>query len=146
MFRTLSKLSRLPVAIAISAAAFGASAGTTPKTSAAATPPDAQARYQQERAACLDGSSPQDRATCLREAGAALSEARQGNLSDGQGSLRRNRVERCNVLPSDQRIDCIARMRGEGTTEGSVSGGGILREKVTIVPAPTGVASAPATR
>ena len=146
MFRTLSKLSRLPVAIAIAAAAFGASAGTTPKTSAAATPPDAQARYQQERAACLDGSSPQDRATCLREAGAALSEARQGNLSDGQGSLRRNRVERCNVLPSDQRIDCIARMRGEGTTEGSVSGGGIVREKVTIVPAPTGVASAPATR
>jgi len=146
MSTTLSRLTRFPLAIAIAAAAVGASAGTSVKTGAAGAPPDAQARYQQERAACLDGSSPQDRATCLREAAAALSEARQGNLSDGQGSLRRNRVERCNVLPDDQRIDCLARMRGEGTTEGSVSGGGILREKVTIVPAPAGVASAPATR
>jgi len=35
----------------------------------------AQARYLKERAVCLEGRSNQDRATCLKEAGAALAEA-----------------------------------------------------------------------
>ena len=105
---------------------------------------DAQARYQQERAACLNGQSGQDRATCLKEAGAALAEARRGNLTSGQGQLRDNRMDRCNALTGDEKSDCIARMRGEGTTEGSVQGGGILREKVTIVPAPSADTAAPA--
>src|SRR2546426_8157808 len=34
-------------------------------------------RSQQERAACVNGQSHQDRATCMREAGAALYEARR---------------------------------------------------------------------
>src|SRR5690606_16943646 len=41
---------------------------------------DAQARYERERAACTDGSSQQDRATCLKEAGAARDESRGGRL------------------------------------------------------------------
>lgn len=107
---------------------------------------DAQARYQQDRAACLAGQTGQDRATCLKEAGAALAEARRGNLSEEQSrrELRRNRMDRCNALTGDDRSDCIARMRGEGTVQGSVSGGGILREKVTIVPGtPDGQSPAP---
>jgi hypothetical protein len=36
-------------------------------------------------------------------------------------------------------------MRGEGTTEGSVEGGGILREKVTIVPGSASQTTAPST-
>ena len=99
---------------------------------------EAQARYQQERAACLNGQTSQDRATCLKEAGAALLEARRGNLTDGQGQLDRNAMERCKVLSGAERTDCIDRMHGAGTVEGSVSGGGILREKVTIEPAPAG--------
>ena len=38
------------------------------------------------------------------------------------------------MLSGDERADCIARMNGEGSVSGSVGGGGILREKVTIVP------------
>jgi hypothetical protein len=38
---------------------------------------DAQARYQQERAVCLSGQSNQDRATCLREADAALADGQE---------------------------------------------------------------------
>ena len=106
------KLVSLSIALSAASMAFSASAGT--RTGAMS---EAQARYQQDRAACMTGQSNQDRATCLKEAGAALAEARRGNLNDAQGQT-----------------DCLARMRGEGTTEGSVAGGGILREKVTIVP------------
>ena len=96
---------------------------------------DAQARYQRERTACMNGQTTnEDRATCLKEAGAALAEARKGNLTSGDGQLRKNANERCKVLTGDERADCIARMSGEGTVSGSVGGGGILREKVTIVP------------
>ena len=96
---------------------------------------DAQARYQRERAACMAGQTTnEDRATCLREAGAALAEARRGNLTDGPGQLRKNAKDRCNVLSGDERADCIARMNAEGSVSGSVGGGGILREKLTIVP------------
>lgn len=135
MSTTSSKLCRLSVALSAALTVIGASAAPSTHTSA---PSEAQARYQQERAACLSGQTSQDQATCLKEAGAALAEARRGSLSEGQSRVerRQNRTDRCKVLTGDERTDCLARMRGEGTTEGSVSGGGILREKVTIVPAP----------
>ena len=57
---------------------------------------DAQQRYEQERKACMDGTSNQDRATCLKEAGAALAESKKGNLS-ADASMERNRTARCVV-------------------------------------------------
>jgi hypothetical protein len=125
---------RLAVVAVAAFTVLGASAGESRASGSANA--DAQARYQQERAACMNGQSGQDRATCLKEAGAALAEARRGNLTSGQGQRRENRMDRCNALTGDEKSDCVARMRGEGTTEGSVKGGGILREKVTIVPGP----------
>ncbi len=91
----------------------------------------ARARYAQEVALCKSGGSHQDRATCLQEAGAALAEAKRGALDKGTSDLAANRILRCNPLPEDQRRDCIARMQGQGTTSGSVEGGGIYRELVT---------------
>ncbi len=96
---------------------------------------EVQARYQAERAACLEGRTNQDRATCLREAGAALQEARRGHLEDDESAFYRNRVVRCNPLPPDDRQDCIRRMNGEGIVRGSVEEGGIYRETRTVVPA-----------
>ena len=93
----------------------------------------AQAIYQQDRAACLSGQTNQDRATCLREAGAALQEARRGGLDDRQAEYERNRLLRCDSQPAEDRQDCVRRMSGEGTISGSVAGGGILRELVTPV-------------
>ena len=92
---------------------------------------DIEARYQAERATCMNGSSNQDRSTCLKEAGAARDEARKGQLSDGDGKLRQNAKQRCDALSGDEARDCLARMKGKGTTSGSVQGGGILRETVT---------------
>ena len=98
---------------------------------------DAQARYRSERAACIEGRTWQDRATCLREAGAALQEARQGHLKDDSAAFYRNSISRCDPLPPDDKQDCIRRMNGEGIVRGSVEEGGIYRETRTIVPVPS---------
>ena len=82
---------------------------------------------------CAYGQTSQDRATCLKEAGAALVEARRGGLDDGRGQLEKNRLLRCDNQPPQDRDDCVRRMNGEGITSGSVDGGGILRELVTPV-------------
>jgi hypothetical protein len=100
---------------------------------------DAQKTYRQDRAACMSGQSNQDRATCLKEAGAALQAARHGSLADGpdvQAQFEKNRMIRCDSQPAQDRGDCMRRMNGEGITRGSVEGGGIYRELTTTVPAP----------
>ena len=95
------------------------------------SPSDAQTRYQQDRAMCESGQSHQDRATCLREAGAALDAAKRGRLNDGPAQYRQNALIRCDALPTEERNACQARMEGQGVTRGSVAEGGIYRELVT---------------
>lgn len=105
----------------------------------------AQQRFKQERALCLSGQSAQDRSTCLKEAGAALAEARRGGLDSDPALYQRNQQQRCDSLRGDDQRDCLARMRGRGSSQGSVAGGGILRELVTReVMAPPPAAPAPA--
>ena len=88
-----------------------------------------QARYERDRAACLSGRTGEDRATCLKEAGAARDEARRGKLDKGDSSeLRANAVARCAPLAGDDKLACEARMAGMGKVSGSVEGGGVLRE------------------
>ncbi|MBC7940687.1 MAG: hypothetical protein H7Z19_13135 [Chitinophagaceae bacterium] len=137
----MSKIVRtasLSLALLITAASALAATKTSP-------PPDAaQAQYQKERAKCLDGTSNQDRATCLKEAGAALAEARRGALTAEQGNLERNARERCEPLPVAERSACLARMRGQGTTSGSAQSGGVSRELREVVTEPVPpAASAP---
>ena len=96
--------------------------------------PGTDARMQRERAAC-EGNQ-QDRATCLREAGAAQQEARRGGLTDPSPSTEdRNALDRCKQQPPSAQAECEARITGAGktTTEGSVMGGGVIRETVTPV-------------
>jgi hypothetical protein len=93
----------------------------------------AQQRYQQERARCLAGPSHQDREDCLREAGAALQESRRGGLATEGGGLAQNAIERCNAQPPADRAACVARIQGGGKSEGSVEGGGIIRETETKI-------------
>ena len=108
---------------------------------------DVQARYQQDRANCLSGSSNQDRATCLKEAGAARAAARQGQLDDAGAAKQGNARLRCQALTGDDAKDCISRASGNGTVSGSARTGGVLRETVTtqILPAePPASAPSPA--
>jgi len=101
----------------------------------AADPPasaSAQARYEQERAACLSGATGQDQQACLREAGAALQRSRRGYAEDAPSDIAANRLKRCDAHPAgDAREECIRRMN-EGTVTGSVPGGGMVREHRTI--------------
>lgn len=112
----------------VAAALLFAGAATAAKVS------DAQLRYQQERAVCMNGTSNQDRATCLKEAGAAWQEAKRAGLAtSGDASLKQNRLQRCNALPAQDREDCALRME-HGATSGSAQQGGILREIERPVP------------
>lgn len=120
-------LSRTAWSLIVVGAALGStSAAAVEKASAADT-----ARYQRERAVCMSGQSNQDRATCLREAGAAFAKARHEGWSDGPAPYARNARQRCEGLPHDDRNDCLARMQGQGTTSGAAASGGIYRELVT---------------
>lgn len=80
----------------------------------------------------------QDRAACIREAGAARHEAQRGGLSSpAPSAAEANALARCQQQPAADRSACEDRMRGTGdtTTRGSVLGGGVIREAVTPIPA-----------
>lgn len=99
--------------------------------------PGTEARMQRERLTC-DGVQ-QDRAACLREAGAAREEAqRSGLTSAAPTTYDQNALARCQLQPAADRADCEARIQGTGAsaTQGSVMGGGVIRETVTPIPAP----------
>lgn len=120
--------------------AIGAMVAMLSAVSMSAAEPDTmrnvESRYSSERLACTSGGSQQDRATCLKEAGAARDEARHGRLGAGSVASESNATARCNALPAKDRDDCIARINGAGTTSGSVREGGIYRELVTTTPVP----------
>ena len=96
----------------------------------------AKAAYQSDRAICNSGQSNQDRATCLKEAGAAYGEARRGQLNDGDAQYGQNALARCNALPPEDKQACERRINGEGTSEGTAQEGGIYRKIETPVAAP----------
>ncbi|WAI81258.1 MULTISPECIES: hypothetical protein [Achromobacter] len=97
-----------------------------------------QSQYEQDVANCKSGKSNQDRATCMREAGAARQEANRQNLKEGStADYQQNMLDRCNRLPTTSRQDCITQMTSPTNVRGSVQGGGVLRETVIQVPAGT---------
>jgi hypothetical protein len=140
MNNTRHLLSRTAMVLGLLGGALAASAGSYAAESASS---DVLARYQQERALCLNGESNQDRATCLREAGAALVEARRGGLNDDPTQFGRNAIQRCERLPGEDRLACEIRMQGFGTTTGSVASGGIYRELIIEEVAPPVAARLP---
>ena len=97
----------------------------------------AEQHYKQERAACMDGRSSQDRQTCLKEASNALAEARKNpSPTSSKSELRSNALARCqNVLESDKAA-CKRLALGKGTQSGSVEGGGVIKEEVTTTTSP----------
>jgi len=113
---------------------------------AGAASSSAEAVYRQERAACLDGRSPQDRATCLKEAGAALAEARRGKLDNGETpeQLRANALQRCQRVAADDRAACERMALGGGERSGSVAEGAVVTQITTrsqAAPEPAAAAS-----
>lgn len=100
-----------------------------------------EAAYQRDRAACQALSPTQDRTSCLRDAGAHRAQALRTGVRGGtsQQQLERNAVQRCQSHNTpEQRTICERMARGEGSSSGSVQGGGTIRELVTteVLPAP----------
>lgn len=111
-----------------------------------ARPIDIQARYQRDSALCMSARYKGDRNECLSEASTTRSMALPSPVDPDPGRYARNALKRCEPLPEPDRRDCVARMQGQGTTTGSVAGGGIYRELVTreteaAVPTPAEVAA-----
>jgi hypothetical protein len=113
-----------------------ASYASAPAYGADAAASAAKSTYQKERADCESGKTAQDRATCLKEAGAAQQERKRNGL-DNTGSMRQNATERCNNVAAKDKADCLARIEGPSQsnqttkTSGSVAGGGVIRETTT---------------
>ncbi|WP_395320241.1 hypothetical protein [Variovorax sp. UC74_104] len=115
----------------------------TVSAAASAAPPkrgESSSTYQQELAVC--GHNQQDRAACIREAGAARQAAAQGGLTSAP-DYRANALARCGLQQPADRAACEARVLGSmgnttASVDGSVMGGGVIRESVTttVVPLP----------
>jgi len=96
----------------------------------------AQARYRQDMAQCASGQSYQDPATCRREAGAALAQAKRGDLGNKLGDYAKNALQRCAVhKDSTDRSACEARIQSQGDITKASQAGGLLRQSTTVSPA-----------
>jgi hypothetical protein len=128
MFFTIERVLVLFLIVAVLASIIASAAEPSRAASARQT-------YQYDRADCMSGREGSDKTACLREAGAALNEAKSGKLSDPDTDFARNRVARCGYLGGPDKEYCLRRMNGEGIVRGSVQSGSILRELVVTVPA-----------
>jgi hypothetical protein len=110
------------------------------KTSSAAS----EAQYQRDAAVCLSKGYKGARNECLSDASTARAGREPVTIDPDPGRYARNALQRCEALQGDDRSDCVARMQGQGTSSGSVAGGGIYRELVTreVVVVPAAPASA----
>ena len=99
---------------------------------------DASGNARSEMAACKSGKTQQDRAACLREVRNANAEKRADKLGNrGNGTdYTANAMRRCEVFKdTEDTAACRARVEAQATLDGSVAGGGVLRQSETVVPA-----------
>lgn len=86
------------------------------------------------RARCPYGQSDNGTRECMSRSEFELTRSRQALLDANPGQYQQNALVRCEPLRADDRNDCVARMQGQGTRSGSVAGGGLYRELITVVP------------
>jgi hypothetical protein len=135
---TIRTPSALAARVLLVATAVLGSASCLAATSAAPADPPARSR-------CAHGPSTDGHVGgCMSKADAQVMRSRQAALDRDPGQYVRNALVRCERLSGDDRQDCVSRIGGQGTTSGSVEGGGIYRELVTreagAVPAPVDAA------
>ena len=128
-FRPMTQIACL-VALLTSLGMGLAEAATKAATQAATS--SAAVQYQRDRAKCARLRDHDERANCLSEASTANASRQPASTTDDSGRYEGNALMRCDRLPEPDAGDCRARIKGRGTTSGSVAGGGIYRELVTI--------------
>lgn len=85
-----------------------------------------------ELAACNNGTTQQSRETCITEVRNANAAKRAGKVDNAGGQFGANAMARCDVLSGEELIACQARVAGYGNPQGSVAGGGVIREIETV--------------
>lgn len=127
----LNTLAKNAAALAITAS-LGMTAAIA-QVASGTTGIDATGNARSEANACVTGMTQQDRETCLREVRNANAEKRAGKLDNAGAQFNANAAQRCDALIGEDKIACEARVAGIGTTQGSVAGGGVIREIETVV-------------
>lgn len=108
-------------------------AATAQVATTGATGIDASGSYQSEVQACMSGQTQQDRDTCMKEARNARAEKQRGHL-EAYGAHESHATARCDVHQvAEDKAACQARVMGMGSAEGSVAGGGLIREVETVI-------------
>lgn len=119
--------------VSFGVAALLAVGAATAQVATTGTGIDATGSYQSEVNACLSGATQQDRDTCLKEARNAAAEKNRGRL-ETYGAHESHAMARCDAHQvSEDRAACQARVMGMGNIDGSVAGGGLIRESETVV-------------
>ena len=115
------------------AALLAVGAATAQVATTGATGIDATGSVRSEMQACMSGATQQDRDTCMKEARNAAAEKQRGHL-ETYGAHDSHAMSRCDVHPAgEDRAACQARVMGMGQADGSVAGGGVLRQSETVV-------------
>ncbi len=127
---SVTKFRRALVGVAIFA---GMTLPAIAQIAAGTTGIDATGNAQSEMAACNNGKTQQDRVTCITEVQNANAAKRAGKLDNAGGQFDANAMQRCNVLAGEEKIACEARISGYGSNQGSVAGGGVIRQVETVV-------------
>lgn len=134
-FRPLSLL--LAVAACLAPLTAGAAAGGDQA--------ERRAIYERDRAACETGRSTQERGLCLHDVTVAYRMPHTNKPYDlDPSTYLRNQALRCGPLKDKELEACVARMRGAGSTRGSVETGGMLRELTTVEVGPVETDTQPA--
>lgn len=94
-------------------------------------------RLEADIKSCASGNSGQAYAPCMQEARAVFAQPPGAYPQVSAEQLERNSVMRCEPFTGDDLTACLARMQGSANLSGSVAGGGVLRELVTPVVAPS---------
>lgn len=109
----------------------------TAQIAAGTTGIDATGNAASEMAACKNGTTQQNRETCMTEVRNASAAKRAGRVDNAGGQFKANALMRCNVLQGEDNVACEARVAGYGSPQGSVAGGGVITEVETVVVPPS---------
>lgn len=119
--------------VSFGVAALLAVGAATAQVASGTTGIDATGSFQSEMQACMSGQTQQSREDCMKEARNARADKQRGVL-DNSGAPVNNAMGRCDVHSSgEDQAACRARIMGMGNVDGSVAGGGVIREVETVV-------------
>jgi len=123
--------------LAQNAAAFGVAAllslSASAQIASGTTGIDASGDARSEMNACLTGRTQQDRQTCMTEVRNANAAKRAGKVDNASNDFKANALKRCDIFQGEDLVACQARIVGYGKTDGSVAGGGAIRQIETVV-------------